>query len=121
MSIKKYIIKIWFAIILACVYLTLALISSRIINTLMYKLYVKFNKKNTINLIIRIYLRTALIIIFIYIIRSAIKYTVPYTIYLFDINNKKQIDRNIIILSYGLFLLQPEYAKDIKTLFNINL
>jgi len=120
MSIKSYIIKIFFAIILACLYLSLSLVSSQIINNLMnrYKNYFKNNTKNNINLAIRIYVRTALIIIFLYMIRSSIKYMLPNTIYDFELNNKKQIERNVIICSYGLFLLQPEYSDDIKKLFN---
>ena len=121
MNITSYIIKICLAIILACIYLTLSLLSSQLINKIIkyYKNIFKNNKNDTnIQIAIRVYLRTALIIIFLYLIRSSIKYLLPDTIYNFDLNNSKQIERNIIICSYGLFLLQPEYNEDIKTLFN---
>lgn len=121
MNLKSYIFKICFAIILACIYLTLSLLSSQFINKIMnyYKNTIKNNKNNTnIQITIRVYLRTALIIIFLYLIRSSIKYLLPTSIYDFDLNNSKQIERNAIICSYGLFLLQPEYNEDIKKLFN---
>ena len=35
-----------------------------------------------------------------------------------DLNQIKQVERNAIICSYVLFLLQPNYGKDIKNLFN---
>ena len=121
MNLKSYIFKICFAIILACIYLTLSLLSSQFINKIMtyYKNTIKISKNDTNILIaIRVYLRTALIIIFLYLIRSSIKYLLPTSIYDFDLNNSKQIERNAIICSYGLFLLQPEYNEDIKKLFN---
>ena len=121
MNLKSYILKICFAIILACIYLTLSLLSSEFINKIMnyYKNTIKNNKNDTnIQITIRVYLRTALIIIFLYLIRSSIKYLLPTSIYDFDLNNSKQIERNAIICSYGLFLLQPEYNEDIKKLFN---
>ena len=107
--------------ILACIYLTLSLLSSQFINKIMnyYKNTIKNNKNDTNILIaIRVYLRTALIIIFLYLIRSSIKYLLPTSIYDFNLNNSKQIEQNAIICSYGLFLLQPEYNEDIKKLFN---
>ena len=124
MNIKSYILKICFAIILACIYLTFSLLSSQFINKIMnyYKNTIKNHTNDTndtnIQIAIRVYLRTALIIIFLYLIRSSIKYLLPANMYDFDLNNSKQIERNAIICSYGLFLLQPEYNKDIKKLLN---
>lgn len=119
MNINIYVIKLFFAIIVACLYLTLSLLSSLIINRIMKYYKSIFNKNNSnIQLIIRVYLRTALIIIFLYIIRSGIKYLSEITLYDFDLNNSKQIERNAVIFSYGLFLLQSEYNEDIKNLFS---
>jgi len=119
MDIKTLSIKLLFAIFLGFIYLTLSVFSSNIINKvlILYKKKIS-NKDDTKNLIFRVYFRTALIIIFLYLIRSGIKFILPNNIYNLDLNQIKQVERNAVICSYILFLLQPNYGKDIKNLFN---
>lgn len=119
MNIKILSVKLLFAILLSFIYLTLSVFSSNIINKILilYKKNIS-NKDDTKNLICRVYFRTALIVIFLYLIRSGIKFVLPNNIYNLDVNHIKQVERNAVICSYILFLLQPDYGKDIKKLFN---
>ena len=42
----------------------------------------------------------------------------PNNIYNLELNHIKQVERTAVICSYILFLLQSDYGKDIKKLFN---
>lgn len=119
MDIKTLLIKLIFVVLLGFVYLTLSILCSSIINKILilYKKNIS-NKNDTKNLIFRVYFRTALIIIFLYLIRSGIKFMLPNNIYNLELNHIKQVERTAVICSYILFLLQSDYGKDIKKLFN---
>ena len=118
MNMKLYTIKILFAFFIALIYLLSALISSKIINKIMSVIVLNEEKNKNINLINQIIIRTLLIIITIYSVRTIMRYYLSNKISIFDIEYKKQIERNVFLMSFSLFLLQPKYSEDIKELYN---